>query len=108
MTARINTVIGRYWGGMARVLDIIYLLAAFGALGGLPPLLDVVAKYARHAMTSLRASHTSLRASHLATGASHLATGASHLATGALTHAGSDITVHSLRPAAASRPCRPS
>jgi hypothetical protein len=101
MTARINTVIGRYWGGMARVLDIIYLLAAFGALGGLPPLLDVVAKYARHAMTSLRASHTSLRAS-------HLATGASHLATGALTHAGSDITVHSLRPAAASRPCRPS
>jgi X-X-X-Leu-X-X-Gly heptad repeat protein len=101
MTARINTVIGRYWGGMARVLDIFYLLAAFGALGSLPPLLNMVAKYARGAMTSLRASH-------LATGASHLATGASHLATGALTHAGSDITVHSLRPAAASRPCRPS
>jgi hypothetical protein len=94
MTARINTVIGRYWGGMARVLDIFYLLAAFGALGSLPPLLNMVAKYARGAMTSLRASH--------------LATGASHLATGALTHAGSDITVHSLRPAAASRPCRPS
>ena len=57
MTEHINTVIGRYWGGMLRVLDILYALAAFGALGGLPPLLDVVAKYARHAMTSLRASH---------------------------------------------------
>ena len=101
MTARMNTVIGRYWGGMARVLDILYLLAAFGALGGLPPLLDVVAKYARHAMTSLRASHTSQHALHAS---QH----ASHLATGALTHAGSDITEQSLRPAAASRPCRPS
>ena len=94
MTARMNTVIGRYWGGMARVLDILYLLAAFGALGGLPPLLDVVAKYARHAMTSLRASHTSQHAS--------------TLATGALAQAESDITEQSLRPAAASRPCRPS
>jgi hypothetical protein len=54
MTARINTVIGTYWGGVARVLDILYALAAFGALGGLPPLLHVVAKYARYAMTSLR------------------------------------------------------
>ena len=55
MTARINTVIGSYWGGMARALDILYALAAFGALGGLPPLLQVLAKYARYAMTALRA-----------------------------------------------------
>jgi hypothetical protein len=57
MTARINNVIGRYWGGMVRVLDIIYAIAAFGALAGLPPLLRVAAKYAHHALTSLRASH---------------------------------------------------
>jgi hypothetical protein len=57
MTARINTVIGRYGGGMVRVLDIVYALAAFGALGGLPPLLHVAAKYARYAMTSVRAPH---------------------------------------------------
>jgi hypothetical protein len=108
MTARINTVIGRYWGGMARVLDIFYLLAAFGALGGLPPLLDVVAKYARHAMTSLRASHTSQHASQTSQQVSQTSQRASPLATGALTHAESDITEQSLRPAAASRPCRPS
>jgi hypothetical protein len=57
MTARINSVIGRHWGGMVSVLDILFALAAFGALGGLPPLLHVVAKYARYAMTSVRASH---------------------------------------------------
>jgi hypothetical protein len=115
MTARINTVIGRYWGGMARVLDIFYLLAAFGALGGLPPLLDVVAKYARHAMTSLRASHMSQHASQTAQQVSQTSLQvpqtsqrASPLATGAPTHAESDITEQSLRPAAASRPCRPS
>jgi len=53
MTARISGVIGRHWGGMVRLLDILYALAAFGALGGLPPLLNMVAKYARDAMTSL-------------------------------------------------------
>jgi hypothetical protein len=57
MTARISGVIGRHWGGMVRVLDILYALAAFGALGGLPPLLHVVAKYAHHAIVSLRAPH---------------------------------------------------
>ena len=57
MTAHINTVIGRYWGGMVRVLDILYALAAFGALGGLPPLLNAVAKYARYAMRAGSPDH---------------------------------------------------
>jgi hypothetical protein len=66
MTARINTVIGRYWGSMVRVLDILYALAAFGMLGGLPPLLHVVAKYARYAVTSLRETQQRVGFPHLA------------------------------------------
>jgi hypothetical protein len=100
VTARINTVIGRYWGGMVRVLDIFYLLAVFGMLGGLPPLLQGIAKYARYAVTSLREAQQR--------------TGFPHLATGALTRdgsrpespaqlAGRDITVDPMGPAAASR-----
>jgi hypothetical protein len=66
MTARINNVIGRYWGGMVRVLDILYALAAFGMLGGLPPLLHGIAKYARYAVTSLRETPQRAEFPHLA------------------------------------------
>ncbi len=51
MTARISTAMGTHWGSVVRAIDFIYTLTAFGALGGLPMLLDLVAKYARSAMT---------------------------------------------------------
>jgi len=56
MRSGINTTIGRYWGGVVRAIDVIYVLTAFGVLGGLPPLLNVVTKSVRCAMTSLRGS----------------------------------------------------
>jgi hypothetical protein len=52
----INTAIGRYWGSVVRAIDVIYVLTAFGVLGGLPPLLNVVTKSVRCAMMSLRGS----------------------------------------------------
>jgi hypothetical protein len=36
MTARIYTAIGRHSGRLVRAVDIIYMIAAFGALGSLP------------------------------------------------------------------------
>jgi hypothetical protein len=60
MRARINTAIGRHWGSVVRAIDVIYVLTAFGVLGGLPPLLNVVTKSVRSAMTSLRGSQARL------------------------------------------------
>ena len=60
MRSGINTTIGRYWGGVVRAIDVIYVLTAFGVLGGLPPLLNVVTKSVRCAMTSLRGSQARL------------------------------------------------
>ena len=60
MRSGINTAIGRYWGSVVRAIDVIYVLTAFGVLGGLPPLLNVVTKSVRCAMTSLRGSHARL------------------------------------------------
>ena len=60
MRSGINTAIGRYWGSVVRAIDVIYVLTAFGVLGGLPPLLNVVTKSVRCAMTSLRGSQARL------------------------------------------------
>jgi hypothetical protein len=46
MRARINTAIGRHWGNLVGALDIVYVIAAFGALGSLPLLGGVVANCA--------------------------------------------------------------
>ena len=45
---------GRHWGGLVRAIDIIYLIGAFGALGGLAPLLDALTTYAHGAIRALR------------------------------------------------------
>jgi hypothetical protein len=52
-TSRISTAMGLNWFGVA--IDIIYALAVLGVLAVLPTLLVAVSKYARAAMTSLRA-----------------------------------------------------
>jgi hypothetical protein len=57
MSARISTAMGTHWGSVVRAIDFIYALTAFGALGGLPLILNVLTKYARSAMTRFGLMH---------------------------------------------------
>jgi hypothetical protein len=50
MRARIGMALGHYWGGIAYALDVIALIGALGAIGGLPVLLKVLTQYTRFAM----------------------------------------------------------
>jgi hypothetical protein len=52
--ARTNAAIAVYWGSIARAIEIIYLLVAFGVLGGIPPLFDVAIRCARYLITWMR------------------------------------------------------
>jgi hypothetical protein len=52
--ARTNAAIGVYWSSIARAIEIIYLLAAFGVLGGIPPLFDIAIRCARYLITWMR------------------------------------------------------
>ena len=54
VTARLSTAMGRHWGGLVRAIDIIYLIGAFGALGGLAPLVNALTTAAHGAIRSLR------------------------------------------------------
>jgi hypothetical protein len=62
VTARTNAAIGVYWGSIARPIEIIYLFAAFGVLGGIPPLFNVAIKCARYLITRTRGSQAQLAA----------------------------------------------
>jgi hypothetical protein len=62
MRARIGIALGSYWGGIAYVVDVIALISTLGAIGGLPPLLNALARYARVAMRSLRGLDSRSRA----------------------------------------------
>ena len=42
--------LGHYWGGIVYAVDVIALISALGAFGGLPVLLKGLTKYARVAM----------------------------------------------------------
>jgi hypothetical protein len=61
VTTRVNTTIGVYWGGAARAIETIYLLAAFGVLGGIPPLLNGAIKCARYVIASMQGSQADTR-----------------------------------------------
>jgi len=50
MKARIGIALGPYWGGIAHALDAIAAISALGAIGGMPVLLNAVAKYAARTM----------------------------------------------------------
>jgi hypothetical protein len=52
MRARIGMALGHYWGGIVYAIDVIALISALGAIGGLPALLNAVTRYARVAMRS--------------------------------------------------------
>ena len=53
MRARIGMALGLYWGGIAQAMDVIALISAVGAIGGLPVLLNGLTRYARLAMRRL-------------------------------------------------------
>jgi len=49
MRARIGIAMGTYWVGMVYAIDVIAMIAALGAIGGLPALLSALVNYARFA-----------------------------------------------------------
>jgi len=49
MRARIGIAMGTYWVGMVYAIDVIAMIAALGAIGGLPALLSALINYARFA-----------------------------------------------------------
>jgi hypothetical protein len=62
MRARIGMALGPYWGGIVNAIDVIALISTLGAIGGLPPLLNALARYARFAMRWLRGLYSRSRA----------------------------------------------
>jgi hypothetical protein len=56
VTTGIKTTIGAYCASLERVIEIVYLLATFGLLGGIPPLLNVAIRSALRAIASMRGS----------------------------------------------------
>jgi hypothetical protein len=54
MRARIGMALGLYWGGIVYAIDVIALISALGAIGGLPALLNALTRYARVAMRWLQ------------------------------------------------------
>lgn len=57
MKARIGIAFGLYWGGIAYAVEVIALIGALGAIGGLPALFNALTKYARVAMIWLHGLH---------------------------------------------------
>jgi hypothetical protein len=57
MRLRIGTALAAHWGGIAQALDVIALMSAVGAIGGLPALLNALSRYTRVAVRYLRRVH---------------------------------------------------
>jgi len=55
MRARIGIVMSTYWVGMVYAIDVIAMITALGAIGGLPALLSTLINYARFAVRRLQA-----------------------------------------------------
>jgi predicted acylesterase/phospholipase RssA len=55
MKERVNTALGFYWGGIAQAVDVIALVSALGAIGGLPALLSALSQCARLARSWFQA-----------------------------------------------------
>ena len=53
MRARIGMALGMYWGGIVYAIDVIALISALGAIGGLPALLNALTRYAGLAVRRL-------------------------------------------------------
>ena len=54
MRARISIAMGSYWGSMAFAINVIAMITALGAIGGVPALLSALVEEARLAMSWLQ------------------------------------------------------
>jgi hypothetical protein len=45
MRARIGIAMGLYWDGIVQLIDVIAMISALGAVGGLPAILNALRKY---------------------------------------------------------------
>jgi hypothetical protein len=54
MKARIGFGLSMYWGSVAQVINVIAAVSALGAIGGLPPLLNTLGKYAFVSLRKIR------------------------------------------------------
>ncbi len=54
MRVRIGIALGLHWGGIMQLIDVIAMISALGAIGGLPALLNALTKYTRFAIKWLR------------------------------------------------------
>ena len=54
MRARIDHALGPYLGGIAQAVDVLATIAALGAIGSLPTVVDVLTKNTRRATKWLR------------------------------------------------------
>jgi hypothetical protein len=61
MRARISIALGLYWSSVAQAIDIIAAISALGSIGGLPPLLNALTKYARFIMRQLQGVRSRIR-----------------------------------------------
>jgi hypothetical protein len=68
MRARIGMALGHYWGGIVYAIDVIALISALGAIGGLPVLFKALTKYTRFAMRWLQGQQSRSRASSVRSG----------------------------------------
>jgi hypothetical protein len=54
MKAKIGIGLSVYWGSVAQVIDVLAAISALGAIGGLPTLINALAKYASVPLRKLR------------------------------------------------------
>ncbi|MGO9935934.1 MAG: hypothetical protein ACLPV8_29580 [Steroidobacteraceae bacterium] len=54
MRARIGIAMGTYWWGVVYAIDVIAMITALGAIGGLPAILSTLINHARFAIRWLQ------------------------------------------------------
>jgi hypothetical protein len=54
MRARIGTALGPYWSGIAQAVDVLATIAALGAIGSLPTVVNMLTRNTRLATKWLR------------------------------------------------------
>jgi hypothetical protein len=57
MKARIGTVLGSHWGGIAQAIGVVAQISTVGAIGGLPALLNALTRSARFVGGRLKDLH---------------------------------------------------
>jgi hypothetical protein len=56
VTTDLKATIGAYWASLEHAIEIVYLIATFALLGGIPALLNVAIRSALRAIALMRGS----------------------------------------------------